>query len=131
MSEHPDIEDKVHSQLEALRTTIGRRVQSARKATGITQHDLAERIGRSVEAVSNIERGASLPPLDTLSAICIALEVDLTDLVATDEKTTSGKRAGIEMDMLLLLRDMNTREAETALEVVRTLHQRRSIKPKL
>ncbi|MFS4437578.1 helix-turn-helix domain-containing protein [Paracoccaceae bacterium GXU_MW_L88] len=126
MTDNTEITSKLDNKLHALRATVGRRVQSARKAAGFTQHDLAEMIGRSVEAVSNIERGASLPPLDTLSAICIALDMELTDIISTSDEEVSGKRAGIEMVMLLLLRDMHLREAETALELVRTLHKRQA-----
>lgn len=65
-----------------MRTELGRivglRVRRAREASGLTQSQLAERIDRTKEAVSNIERGVNLPGLDTLQAICDVTGIPLT-----------------------------------------------------
>ena len=55
-----------------LKAAIGSQVKSARSAQNMTQSELAAAIGRSVEAVSNIERAVSLPALDTLESIAAA-----------------------------------------------------------
>ncbi|MCJ2019206.1 helix-turn-helix domain-containing protein [Methylobacterium sp. E-065] len=56
---------------------------------------MAERIDRTKEAVSNIERGVSLPGLDTLQAICDVTGIPLTAVVETIEgdKVTLDRRA--------------------------------------
>ena len=59
---------------------LGANIQHLRKRAGLTQDQLAERINRSQDAISNIERGTSAPPPDTALAIANALQVDLTDL---------------------------------------------------
>ena len=60
---------------------IGKRVREARKNKGLTQEDLAALIDKTVETVSNIERGVKLPGLATLEDIRKALGVKLSDLV--------------------------------------------------
>ena len=52
----------------------------AREAAGLTQEELAERIGRSVDTVSNLERGASSTRIETAFRIADALGVGILDL---------------------------------------------------
>jgi DNA-binding XRE family transcriptional regulator len=80
---------------------LGQNIQHLRKQTGITQAGLAERIDRSEDAVSNIERGASAPPPETALAIAQALELQLTDLYDLD---LTGKP--IPQDVKDFLRDL-------------------------
>lgn len=60
---------------------VGKRVREARKAKGLTQEDLAALIDKTVETVSNIERGVKLPGLATLEDIRKVLDIKLSDLV--------------------------------------------------
>jgi len=69
-----------------LSRTIGFRIKRAREAAGLTQEQLAGLIDRTKEAVSNIERGVSLPGLDTLQTICDATKVPLTILLEANEE---------------------------------------------
>ncbi|MFT6106057.1 MAG: transcriptional regulator with XRE-family HTH domain [Rickettsiales bacterium] len=64
-----------------LKKLIGNRVREARKNKGLTQEDLAALIDKTVETVSNIERGIKLPGLATLEDIRKALGVKLSYLV--------------------------------------------------
>ena len=78
-----------------LGRTVGLRVKRARQASRLTQSQLAERIDRTKEAVSNIERGVSLPALDTLQAICDVTGIPLTAVVEAlgDDGGTQDQRA--------------------------------------
>jgi transcriptional regulator with XRE-family HTH domain len=60
---------------------VGKRVKTARKNAGLTQEQLAEKIDKTVETVSNIERGIKLPRLATLEDLRKALNVKLSELV--------------------------------------------------
>jgi transcriptional regulator with XRE-family HTH domain len=63
------------------RTTIGRNVLERRTLMGLSQRDLAERIGKTREYISLIENGRT--PLDkrsTLIALAEALRCDINDL---------------------------------------------------
>ena len=75
--------------------TIGLRVKRARQAANLTQSQLAERIDRTKEAVSNIERGVNLPGLDTLQAICDVTGIPLVAVVEAigEDGVTQDQRA--------------------------------------
>jgi transcriptional regulator with XRE-family HTH domain len=58
----------------------GNLIREARRLRGLTQTDLARRVGTTQSAVSNWERGRETPRVDTLARILEAcgFEVDLT-----------------------------------------------------
>lgn len=60
---------------------VGTRIRDARKNKGLTQEDLAALINKTVETISNIERGVKLPGLSTLEDIRKVLNVKLSDLI--------------------------------------------------
>jgi DNA-binding XRE family transcriptional regulator len=69
-------------QLEAFRAhfRLGRQIAEARRARRLTQKEVA-RIARIDQAdVSNIERGAANPTLNTLNAVAsaVGMEIELT-----------------------------------------------------
>lgn len=61
---------------------FGQRVQALRKGKGLTQEQLAEVIGKSVDTISNIERGFSSTRIKTAGDIAETLGVTLADLFA-------------------------------------------------
>ena len=63
-------------------SAIGARVRTLRKRRGLTQAELAGRIGRSVEALSVLERGRSTPTLPVLGRLSEELAVPLRDFFA-------------------------------------------------
>jgi transcriptional regulator with XRE-family HTH domain len=87
-----------------MRTELGRivglRVKRAREASGLTQSQLAERIDRTKESVSNIERGVSLPGLDTLQAICDVTKIPLTAVVEAVGEDAASQDARAELNAL-------------------------------
>lgn len=60
---------------------ISRRLRAVRNSAGRTQEWLAESIGLSVEMVSRIERGRTLPSVETLIRLCTALSCTPNDLL--------------------------------------------------
>ena len=54
---------------------LGDKIRNARKATGLTQRQLAEKIKVSNTSISNWEKGVSNPDPDTIQNLCWALEV--------------------------------------------------------
>ena len=65
---------------EQIYIALGSNIQRLRKEVGMTQAQMAEKISRSEDAVSNIERGTSAPPPETALAISKTLGVKLSDL---------------------------------------------------
>jgi transcriptional regulator with XRE-family HTH domain len=62
-----------------LKRRIAVKLRTIRKDRKLTQEGLAALIGRSVDAVSNIERGKGLPSLGTLEAIAAKLQFPLAN----------------------------------------------------
>jgi len=57
---------------------IGRQIRDLRKAKGVTLQTMADKIGRSVGYISQVERGVSVLPIPVLQSICELLEVQVT-----------------------------------------------------
>lgn len=57
---------------------VGINIMKQRKALGITQMELAERLGISFQAVSNWERGMSCPDISNLMELSDSLEYPWT-----------------------------------------------------
>jgi transcriptional regulator with XRE-family HTH domain len=72
---------------------IGHRIKQAREAKGLTQAQLAEKVGLSVSHISVIERGIKTPKLETLVDILNVLKVDanfvLTDVLSISNEIVS------------------------------------------
>lgn len=67
---------------------FGLRLQSIRKQRGMTQKALAERINKSLSAVSSYETNVQMPPLDVLISIASVLNVSLDYLAGLEHKET-------------------------------------------
>ena len=59
---------------------IGKRIQTIRKAKGLTQQQLAEMVGISTNYLSDLERGKSSPRMDKLVLIMNRLECSADDV---------------------------------------------------
>jgi transcriptional regulator with XRE-family HTH domain len=60
---------------------IGKRIQKARNAQGLTQDALSEKIGVSTNYLSKIEGGHEKPNLELLGKISAAADVSLSELL--------------------------------------------------
>lgn len=63
--------------------TLGQNLQAARKAKGLSQETLAERIGVSRQALGKWEKDTALPGLDNLQAAAQVLGVSVDTLLGT------------------------------------------------
>ena len=63
---------------------IGQQIRDLRKAKNITLNTMAEKIGRSVGYMSQVERGVSSLPIPVLQAICNVLGVQMSWFFHTD-----------------------------------------------
>ena len=64
-------------------------IKEARKAVGLTQTELAERIGVSQSAVAQWETGITHPSYATLRPLANALGVRVDDLVEEEDDETT------------------------------------------
>lgn len=56
---------------------LGEEVRRLREATGLTQSELARRIGSTQPAVARLEAGGVAPTIETLERIAAALDLEL------------------------------------------------------
>lgn len=108
----------------ALKQIVGANVRAARLACGLTQEDLAERINRSTETVSNIERGKNPPSLETLCDIATVLNISLEALVTDSSPDAANPRLPFEAALGMLIRAMDISELPTALRLLEAFVQR-------
>lgn len=66
---------------DRLRDQLGRRIKVLRVERGWSLKELAGSSGISVSQLSSIERGAHMPSIESLLALCTALEVKPSDLL--------------------------------------------------
>lgn len=106
-----------------LKTYIGGQVKTLRKQSGLTQADLGEKIGRTAEAISNVETGKSLPSLDTLISMSEALGIPLTDFFPSGsfDPNRSANRLKLEAEALALLRGLTDSQLTVALAQIKAL----------
>lgn len=67
--------------------TLGRRIQEGRRAAGLSQESLGERLGVSRQAVSKWESDASVPDLENLIAMSRIFGVTIGDLLGVEPET--------------------------------------------
>ncbi len=85
-------------------TAFGEALRERRRSAGISQRELAERIGRDFSYISKIENGRlPAPAADTIVAICRVLNTNAEELLALTgkipsevQKTVSGSQAAQE-----------------------------------
>ena len=59
-----------------------------REAAGLTQRQLADLVGVTDQTISNLERGANSPTLDTARALARVLGIPVEALFASETPTT-------------------------------------------
>ena len=64
---------------------IGKYIAEKRKALGLTQMELAEKLGMSNKSVSKWERGVCLPDVSVYMDLCEALEITLNEFLAGED----------------------------------------------
>lgn len=63
-----------------LTKRFGSRLRKLRHAAGLSQEQLAERLGVSTETISNLERGIHAPNFLRLEQLANGLQVDVMEL---------------------------------------------------
>lgn len=67
--------------LTAATTTVGDLIAMRRRALGLSQLELAEKVGISRSQIANIEGGRHDPPVSRLRDFAAALECSMKDIV--------------------------------------------------
>ena len=70
-------------------SNLGRKIADARHRSGLTQSDLALRVGVTAQVVSKWEQGRSCPDIAILDEIADALGISLFELLGMGEREKS------------------------------------------
>ena len=86
-------------------TRIGRFIAERRKALGLTQRQLAERLAVSDKAVSKWETGRGLPDVLLMPPLCAVLGITVNDLLSGERVGEGDYRKKAEENMMELVRE--------------------------
>ena len=81
---------------------IGKFIAQCRKEKGLTQAQLAERLGVSDKSVSRWENGITMPDISLYEPLCLALDVQVSELLygkrmSVDEKANCGEKTALNL----------------------------------
>ena len=86
--------------------TLGQNIQAARKAKGLSQETLAEKIGVSRQALGKWEKDTALPGLDNLQALAAELGTGVDALLGTEPSASAAPAVTLDaLRDLLVARD--------------------------
>lgn len=110
-----------------LRDRVSLRIKTIRRRRGLTQAELAEKIGRSGDAISQLERGLSLPSFETLDRLADALEVPIRDFFDS-ERTEEGsvQRRKLLTEVIDMARKMTDKELQVAAQVLEAVASKKT-----
>jgi transcriptional regulator with XRE-family HTH domain len=106
-----------------VKAWVGRNIRGARKATGLSQFQLAERSGLSTDFIGKVERGTTSPSLESLKAIADALHLPLRDLF--EGEPGLGQGDATFMELVQLCRGCAKEDVELLVAMARLIFQRR------
>jgi len=109
-----------------MKHSLGIRIRGFRQARHLTQEQVAEAVERTPEAISNIERGQSLPALDTLERLAKVLGVPMSEFFETPEGNVTRQRLERETRLRTLTQSLSDEDLEVALGQAEVLLQVRS-----
>ena len=97
-----------------IKQRIASAVRAARKAKGLSQQEVAEAIGTTLETVSKCERGASAPSVEVFLAMVRALDLSVANLINAnqDSEQLSPKRARLEAEVTATARRLKDGELQ-------------------
>lgn len=86
---------------------IGKYIASKRKALGLTQNQLAERLGMSDKSVSKWERGVCLPDVSVYMELCEILGISLNEFIAGEDISEERIAKKSEENLIQITEDGN------------------------
>lgn len=107
--------------------TVSEKIQEARSKAGLTQQQLADAIGTTMQNISQYERGIRTPKIKALQKIADALGVPMTEFLGGELLSTVPtcelvkeleKRAGVETTMVEPYQDVQVKVNGPAIVLV-------------
>ncbi len=102
---------------------VGNFIKDKRKAQGLTQQQLAEKLNVSFQAISKWENGTTYPNIEILRDLATALEVSVDEILVGTERDVEGlsySKAGIDITYTDTIKKEMSKHLET--EDIRVLN---------
>ena len=97
------------------------RLKAARKNSGLTQEQLAEKAECSTVALSKFESGVNLPTFENLFALSLAMEMSVSELVGSPGEASDGnlKLAAAKVRLNQAISDLSPEWIDTLTDVAK------------
>lgn len=111
-----------------LKSYIGLRVKAARHEKGLTQEQFAAHLGKAVETISNIERGAAFTGLETLEKIASLTDKPMSFFFEGVEgaRSASPRRLAIEEELRVQVSSLSDGDLSLVVALLKTWMRERS-----
>lgn len=96
---------------------INSNIKALRIKQGLTQEEFAEKIGLSIQGLSNIERNRYQPTSETIDKICKNFKISPLELLLTNSQTNEGLIKNINA----LLLECSTQKLKQIFEIIKIL----------
>jgi transcriptional regulator with XRE-family HTH domain len=111
--------------MAGIEKRIGAKITEIRLTRKLTQAQLAEKVSVSVETVSRLERGVSMPSLKTLEDIAQALDIPLKSFFEFDNRISKNQTFERELSKLTaFLRTLSRQEITLILEILNVIFKK-------
>ena len=97
---------------------IGKYIAEKRKGIGLTQKELAERVGLTDKAVSKWERGKSIPDHDVIARLCEVLNISVNEFLSGEDIVSENYSEKAEENMISLIKDKKNSRYEFLISMV-------------
>jgi len=105
-------------EIKQVYAAIGKTIREHRKIKGLTLEELADKAGRDWSFLSQVERGKSVPSIETLALLCEKLEIPLAELF-TEQKPQIYKRDGNTKKIISLVKDKPDKEKKRIITIIK------------
>lgn len=97
---------------------IGKYIAEKRKGLGLTQKQLADKVGLTDKAVSKWERAKSLPDNDVIPSLCEALHITVNEFLSGEDIIKEEYSEKAEENMMSLVADNKKQTKDSKLIIV-------------
>lgn len=112
-----------------LQNRVALRIKTIRKRRGLTQESLAEHVGRTADAISQLERGLYLPSFETLERLSDVMEVPIRDFFDGEgAKGESPRRDVLLATLMDVARNLSEKDLGVAVQVVELIAGKKAAK---
>lgn len=98
-------------------TLINDRIKNLRRSNNLTQEEFAEKIGISIQGLSNIERNRYQPTAETVDKICKVFKITPVQLLSAAE----GEKEDMLQEISALLSECPRAKLKKIYEVIKML----------